>query len=347
MLRSIFSKPYSRLLIVGDSAGWSIDADAQALKDSADKLGIRAEIVRKTPPNIQQVVHYNSQFALRNKEIFKPKHRISIDYYHGKPDQQESFRECFETLKAHHEEISAVRVSTIEMEGLIKSSGISPEKVVRIPIAVDTEVFYPQAESYKLKARSSLGIPQNAFVIGSFQKDGVGWGEGNEPKLIKGPDIFIKVIEKLKSEVPNLWILLSGPSRGYVKNELKKLGVPYKHEYPKDFRDLTYLYDALDLYIVTSREEGGPKAVLESMSKGVPLVTTEVGQAKDLVKSGVNAMMAPLEDVDKLYEDSLRIMRDISLRDKLISRGFETAKENSHESQLPLWKEYLGKLLDK
>ena len=33
-------------------------------------------------------------------------------------------------------------------------------------------------------------IPKDKIIIGSFQKDGVGWEEGNEPKLIKGPDIL-------------------------------------------------------------------------------------------------------------------------------------------------------------
>ena len=40
-------------------------------------------------------------------------------------------------------------------------------------------------------ARRVLGLPASAFVVGSFQKDGVGWGEGLEPKLIKGPDVLL------------------------------------------------------------------------------------------------------------------------------------------------------------
>jgi glycosyltransferase involved in cell wall biosynthesis len=41
----------------------------------------------------------------------------------------------------------------------------------------------------------------------------------------------------------------------------------------------------MDIYIVTGWHEGGPKAVLESMAAGVPLVTTRVGQAMDLVQN--------------------------------------------------------------
>ena len=82
------------------------------------------------------------------------------------------------------------------------------------------------------------------------------------------------------------------------------------------------------------------------MAKGVPLVTTAVGQAKDLVRSGENAMMAAIDDVDGLCEHSLKVLSDKALRETLVASGFITARENSHESQLPLWKEYFEGLID-
>ena len=56
----------------------------------------------------------------------------------------------------------------------------------------------------------------------------------------------------------------------------------------------------IDAYVVASRQEGGPKAVLESMACGVPLVTTRVGQAIDLVQHGVNGWMSAPEDANHL-----------------------------------------------
>lgn len=345
MLRSIFWKPYSHLFIVGDNAGWSIDEEAKELKKIAERLAIPAHIVKRVYFNIPQVVYYTSQFALNYEKTYKAKHRILVDYFHGKPEHGESYKKCFEAFKIHSTDISRVRVSTREMENLIKSSGISPEKVMRIPIGTDTNIFTPQTPETKKISRGALDIPEDAIVVGSFLKDGDGWDEGNEPKSIKGPDVFLKVIEKLKQDIPNIWVLLSGPARGYIKNGLDKLSVPYRHRYLKDPHKLTELYNALDLYIVTSREEGGPKSCLESMAKGVPLVTTAVGQCADLVKSGVNAMMAPIDDVDKLSEYSLEILKNNKLKGQLISNGFQTAEENSYEAQLSLWRKYFKDLI--
>ncbi|MBI2086878.1 MAG: glycosyltransferase family 4 protein [Candidatus Zambryskibacteria bacterium] len=345
MLKDIFSKPYSKLFIVGDNSGWSTDDDAKDLKNFAVKLGVPVEIVKRMYLNLPQAVHYTSQFSLLLDNIYKSKNRISVDYYHGNPETQESFRKCFEALKSHQDKITQVRVSNSDMERLIKSI-IDPIKVMRIPLGIDTSIFMPQTAENKLKVRREYGIPENTVVIGSFQKDGVGWGEGFEPKPIKGPDIFLKVIEKLKNDVPNLWVLLSGPSRGYVKSGLEKLGIPYRHKYFKESSYVSDLYDALDLYLITSREEGGPKSCLQSMAKGVPLVTTAVGQCKDLVISGENAMMAPIDDVSGLYALSLQALRDQNLREKLINKGLKTVRGNSFDSQLPLWREYLRKLID-
>ncbi len=145
------------------------------------------------------------------------------------------------------------------------------------------------------------------MAIGSFQKDGVGWGEGLEPKLIKGPDIFLEVIARLKRDVP-LFVLLSGPARGYVRQGLDRLGVPYAHKYVATHDELVGLYHALDLYLVTSREEGGPMGLMESMASGVPVVSTAVGMAPDLIRAGKTGGLAASEDVDGLCAASTAIL---------------------------------------
>src|SRR4030042_5423029 len=119
------------------------------------------------------------------------------------------------------------------MRDLVLASGIAPEKVFLIPIAINLSFFPVQTEESRRQARAQLGLPESAVVIGSFQKDGNGWGEGLEPKLIKGPDVFLKTISILKESISELFILLSGPARGYVKKGLEELKVPYKHVYFK------------------------------------------------------------------------------------------------------------------
>ena len=51
-------------------------------------------------------------------------------------------------------------------------------------------------------SRSGRSATARAFVVGSFVKDGVGMEEGLEPKLLKGPDTFVAVVERLRADDP-------------------------------------------------------------------------------------------------------------------------------------------------
>jgi glycosyltransferase involved in cell wall biosynthesis len=149
-------------------------------------------------------------------------------------------------------------------------------------------------------ARVALGLPADAFVVGSFQKDGIGWGEGLEPKLVKGPDVLVAALERARHDVPELHVLLTGPARGYVRGGLERLGIPYRHLLARSRSELARAYHTLDVCLVASRQEGGPKAVLESMASGIPLVTTRVGQATELVEHGRTGWLVDVDDADGL-----------------------------------------------
>ncbi|KAA0265428.1 MAG: glycosyl transferase family 1 [Chloroflexi bacterium] len=248
----------------------------------------------------------------------------------------------YRALKKHHQKLARIQVSHTEMRDAVLESGIDPSKVFLIPIGINLDFFPFRTPDMKTKARVELGIPKTAFVIGSFQKDGVGWGDGLEPKLIKGPDVFVETMKRLKKNIPELFVLLSGPARGFVIKGLEEAQIPCQHVYLRSYPEIAKLFQALDLYVVASRQEGGPKAVLESMASGVPLVTTRVGQAMDLVKHGENAFMTDVEDVDALASSALRVYRSTPADlQPMLDDGRRTAEANSYESQVPLWAEFM------
>ncbi|MBW1768737.1 MAG: glycosyltransferase family 4 protein [Deltaproteobacteria bacterium] len=276
---------------------------------------------------------------LHPKRYLLGHNRVAFPYYHGHPDSNNPiFVDCFENLKHYHNRICRIQVTNSRIHDLVLSTGIDPAKVFLIPIGINMDFFHRQTPDSRKAMREKHKIPQDAVVIGSFQKDGNGWGEGITPKSIKGPDIFIKTISILKEALKDLYVLLSGPARGYVKNELDKIKVPYKHIYLKDYPQINELYQCLDLYIITSREEGGPKAVLESMASGIPLVTTRVGQAMDLVQHGKNGWIVDVEDAESLAYWAEKTLTDTSSLQEVLENGFRTAQSNTYESQAGSWK---------
>ena len=231
------------------------------------------------------------------------------------------------------------------MMEFVLESGIDPEKVSLIPIGVNLKHYSVQTPESRRAARARWRIPQDAAVVGSFQKDGVGWGDGLTPKLVKGPDVFLDAIEMLRTRVPELFVVLSGPARGYVTSGLERLGVPYKHFLLPDVESVGRLYQTLDAYLISSRDEGGPKGVLESMASGIPLVTTIVGQARDLVRHGENGWLVELEDHAGLAQWTEYVLMNRRHLDGRVTNARTTAEEHAYERQTLEWERFFEGLV--
>jgi glycosyltransferase involved in cell wall biosynthesis len=73
--------------------------------------------------------------------------------------------------------------------------------------------------------------------------------------------------------------------------------------------------------MVTSREEGGPLALLEAPAAEVPLLTTNVGMAPDILNHEHNALIVPVEDREALLQAALRLMNEKDLTAKIINNA--------------------------
>ena len=287
-----------------------------------------------------QCCHYTSRRVLHDPRTFGSRHRISIDYFHGAPESEPAFADTLRELSRHHPRLSRIRVSHSRMEQMVLEAGVEAAKLWRIPIGIDLACFPGRSEEARRAARRRAALPETAVVVGSFQKDGVGWGEGLEPKLIKGPDVLVAALSALKRQVPELHVLLTGPARGYVKAGLERAAIPFTHLLLSDYADLCMAFHALDAYLISSRDEGGPKALLEAMASGVPVVTTRVGQAIDLARPDENAIVVESEDVEGLVTGATRLLADTDLKNRIVLEGRATAEANSHSAQTPLWAKF-------
>ncbi len=228
------------------------------------------------------------------------------------------------------------------MRELVLEAGVREERVHRVPIGIDLESFPERGPAGRAEARDALGLPLDAFVVGSFQKDGVGWGEGLEPKLVKGPDVLLEVLSRLYGSAPELHVLLTGPARGFVRSGLDRLGIPYLHAVAGSRAELGRAYRALDAYLIASRQEGGPKAALEAMASGVPLVSTRVGQVPELGEGAV--LLADVGDVEALTDGLIRVRDGGVAIDAMTRVGHEVAADNALELLDPLWAPVLDAL---
>ena len=93
--------------------------------------------------------------------------------------------------------------------------------------------------------------------------------------------------------------------------------------------------------MITSREEGGPRAVLESMASGIPLVTTRVGQAMDLIEHNKNGWMVDVEDVEGLAHWTKYAIENSNSLDDILFAARKTAEDHCYSAQIPLWRKFM------
>ncbi len=336
--------PHTRLFVEQEAAEWVLSYEARQLERTAHALGVGLGTPGWSRGVANQSIFHLSQFTLLLHDFERRGNNLGFAWFHGRPGTpgMPEFDACFAAMRRRHAEIDRVQVTSRAMEALVLETGIAAEKVHRIPIGIDVEAFPFRSEADRSAARRELGLPESAFVVGSFQKDGVGWEEGLVPKLIKGPDVLLATVERLRERIPELLIVLTGPSRGYVKAGLERLGVPYRHLLLPDVDAVADVYRAIDVCLVTSRDEGGPRAVLEAMATGAPLVTTRVGQGADLVRHGENGWMVEVEDVEGLV---LWVVHVADAQphelERLLRDGRETAEASSYEALRPSWQALL------
>ncbi len=159
---------------------------------------------------------------------------------------------------------------------------LTTKKIVSIPFWINENIFFSIDD--KTRLRSKYSLPKESLIIGSFQRDTEG-KDLKSPKLIKGPDQFVKIAKSFSEKNNNLLVLLAGYRRQYLIKNLEQENINYRYIEMVDFEILNELYNCLDLYIVSSRIEGGPQAILECAITKTPIISTDVGVASEILSN--------------------------------------------------------------
>ena len=306
----LIRRPLVRIKFVIEGEDWAIRRVGESLEGKIAGFAPNFFDITTRPYNsTQQVVHFGSQYMWVDwAGCLSNSNKYVVSFFHGKLEDGPQVKKHIHDFLSTIHKISRIVVSSTIVRDRLVEWGVPSEKIVLIPIGVDTNLFAPVNLKKKQAIRRLLRVPKDSIVIGSFQKDGVGWGHGDTPKLIKGPDLFVDALIRLKEMGLPVMALLTGPARGYVTNRLEAAGIQFIHKYVEEYADLPSLYQALDVYMITSREEGGPMGLMESMASGIPVVSTRVGMAPDLIQDRVSGVLVNVDDVDALTSGVVWLM---------------------------------------
>lgn len=194
------------------------------------------------------------------------------------------------------------------------------KSIIKLDYWVNTDLW----RELPLKdARKELELPKDKFIVSSFQRDTEG-SDLKTPKLEKGPDRFCDYVEKLNKWRDNVHVLLGGWRRQYVIKRLNEAKISFTYiEFPA-LNVVNKMYAATDLYVVSARTEGGPQAVLECAITKTPIVSSDVGIAKDILHANciidfdnLNLNLPTKSEIALAYEKAknLEISKQIKVYD--------------------------------
>jgi glycosyltransferase involved in cell wall biosynthesis len=149
----------------------------------------------------------------------------------------------------------------------------------------------------------------------------------------KGIEYLIHAIPKISREHPEIELHIIG--EGNIKQNLNdltnKLEIEDKvlfHGYlPHD--NLAIMYRKSSVFVLPSVcMENAPLTILEAMSQGTPVITTNIGGQAELVKNGVNGLLVKPGDPEDLAEKICNILNDKELAREMGENGIKIVEEN-------------------
>jgi glycosyltransferase involved in cell wall biosynthesis len=160
----------------------------------------------------------------------------------------------------------------------------------------------------------------------------------------KGLKVLPAVIRDLRAKGINASIDVVGPAvgkpgedeRDAILAESRHLGVGdgVRLAGAVPLEQLLPLYRHYDVFVLpTLPGEGIPRVLLESMTSGVPIVTTRVAGIPSLIRHEVNGLLVDSPNATDVAASIERVVRDGALRRRLIANGYETARGFTLEAQ--------------
>lgn len=195
--------------------------------------------------------------------------------------------------------------------------GFRPERIIYIPNGVDTQQFYPlvwawpeepakHAERLILcvaRLEYAKGIDVLLQAWGRMMAMSPSWREGLRPRLCLAGD---------------------GTRRAELEQLAADLGIQESVEFLGTRHDIPRLLREAWGFVLPSRWEGMPNALLEAMACALPCVATRVSGSEDVIEQGVNGLLVEPEQPEQLAYALRLLIEDTRLTRQLGWQGYQT-----------------------
>lgn len=201
--------------------------------------------------------------------------------------------------------------------------GIAPAKVVAVPNAVEVDRFDPALDA-RAAVRASLGI------------DGAGPLVGTLGRLVYQKDLpnFLRAAGVVRAGFPSARFVVAG--EGPLGEDLRalaaELGLADAVSFPGPRWDVPEFLSALDVFVLSSVQEGMPITVLEAMAMARPIAATALPGIRETLRDGETALLVAPQDPGALAAAVGRFLGEPALGRRL-GAAARAAVEDRHDGR--------------
>jgi len=162
------------------------------------------------------------------------------------------------------------------------------------------------------------------------------------------PTRAANALAELTTEIPGVKLLLvGGGERDELERQARQLGVDDRLVFAGHRSDVPACMRAMDVVVHPSLSEAFSQVVIEAMASGTPLVSTDVGAAREVIVDGKTALLIPPADVGAIVDAVRRLHADDGLRRRLAASARESVStrftvERMVRRQLDCYRRWLG-----
>jgi glycosyltransferase involved in cell wall biosynthesis len=166
--------------------------------------------------------------------------------------------------------------------------GVPSRKVRVIPNGVDTARFAATAPPRPIR---------RVVMVANLRSE-------------KGHDVLIDAAPQILAAHPDAEFVLAGdgPQRESLAARAESRGVAGRVRFLGQCRDIPEVLAGADLFVLPSRSEALPNAVIEAMAAGLPVVASAVGGIPELVTQDATGVLVPAGDAGRLADAVIDLM---------------------------------------
>lgn len=209
----------------------------------------------------------------------------------------------------------AIIVTTTEIARDLGQS-VPPNRLHLIPNGVDLRLFYPADAP-------SPGSPPTVLFLGRLTEH-------------KDPLTLLRAAHRLQQSGRSIRLALvgDGPLRDPLVQEAQRLGLNVHFHGIVSHDRLPPLLRNAHAFVLPSHSEGHPKALLEAMACGLPVVVSDIPGNRSVVEPGENGLLFPPGDAAKLADQLETVLADHTLAERLGRAAYTTIAQHYDLNEL-------------